>query len=28
MNLQENVTMAMAVVTIFASIYFFHKVQK
>ncbi|NP_001371787.1 uncharacterized protein LOC107649073 [Monodelphis domestica] len=28
MNLQENVTVAMAVVTILASIYFFHKAQK
>uniref|UniRef100_A0A8C6W3F3 Predicted gene 15517 n=1 Tax=Nannospalax galili TaxID=1026970 RepID=A0A8C6W3F3_NANGA len=28
MNLQENVTLAMAVFTILASIYFFHKSQQ
>ncbi|NP_001371781.1 small integral membrane protein 47 [Rattus norvegicus] len=28
MNLQENVTLAMAVLTILASIYFFNKAQQ
>uniref|UniRef100_A0A8C8XCH2 Small integral membrane protein 47 n=2 Tax=Felidae TaxID=9681 RepID=A0A8C8XCH2_PANLE len=28
MNFQENVTLAMAVITILASIYFFNKAQR